>query len=529
LTSCALRLGLPAAVLLFAAAAPAQERPPDPVEALAQALQAPSRDPKARDAALAAACRRLRTLDDLGVALALSEWREHAAEEALAAVDRRHRAAVLDRFEQAARAALRQRELGPRLHALTTIAGLDAALACRFGPDVASLLSQDPPVLREAAARALGRIGADPAIAVAALAGLLRHPDPQLRVVAGEVLADLIVHVTRPGETDRGAEVVAVCAAVVPAAAAGLADSSTEVRRRCGGALARAAAALSGLVLAPLPGAANDPDVYRRQVEEERAALGPLIRALSAQAAPLALAAADPDVRVRLLARRALDDVAEARLRLILRTHSALGLSGKHTPREFRERALAFLNEDPLLHPLRAAVLVLAAALEDPDVRGRLAAIDVLETMGPHAAPAVPALVGALSDGDRFVRWSAARALGKVRPGDPSAVVPHLARLLGEADPDVRLTAADSLLSYGQAARAAVPGLLEAARSNDARLRVAALRVLERVGRDEASALAVLSAALNDPDARVRRAAAALLRSPPSAPDRAFGSAAPPR
>ena len=49
-------------------------------------------------------------------------------------------------------------------------------------------------------------------------------------------------------------------------------------------------------------------------------------------------------------------------------------------------------------------------ALTDPDPVARRAAVDVLETMGADAAPALPGLVRALSDRDLFVRWTAARS-----------------------------------------------------------------------------------------------------------------------
>ena len=44
--------------------------------------------------------------------------------------------------------------------------------------------------------------------------------------------------------------------------------------------------------------------------------------------------------------------------------------------------------------------------------------IDALEMLGDQALPAVPALTRALADPDLFVRWAAARTLGKMVPAD---------------------------------------------------------------------------------------------------------------
>jgi HEAT repeat protein len=176
------------------------------------------------------------------------------------------------------------------------------------------------------------------------------------------------------------------------------------------------------------------------------------------------------------------------------------------------ERSAQFYLEDPLLGGLRQALPALAAAVQgDPDVRGRLAAIDVLEALGRQAAPAGPALLAALADRDRFVRWSAARALGKVRPTNTATVVPALAHLLRDGDLNVGLAAVNALCAYGSEAKAALPSLSAAAQSPEPEMRLAVMRALESIGGDDAAALVVLGAALTDPDDRVREAAGELL------------------
>jgi HEAT repeat protein len=168
--------------------------------------------------------------------------------------------------------------------------------------------------------------------------------------------------------------------------------------------------------------------------------------------------------------------------------------------------------KDSLLEGLQATVLALASVMGDADVRARRAAIDVLETLGPAAAPAAPALANALGDPDPFVRWSAARTLGKISPVEAQTVVPELAKLLGDLDLDLRLAAATALERYGPAAKAAVVELIRATRSSDPVVRVATIRALGAIGEPDAHvAIPSLVEAVSDENAHVREIAAEVL------------------
>jgi HEAT repeat protein len=517
-------------LLVAASAAGAQEPEPrprvDPVELLGQALRSPSHRAAARDAQLKSAVERLRTSDDLLRALRLNDWRDHDIDESLAAVDARHRAAVVERFQRAVRAALHKDDLEGRKAALKTIGALDPTLAGQGGEplaraftgDLAGLTRTGPAALRELAARTLGRSHPEPAAAAAALGELLKDPDPHLRTVAAEALGALVATALRLDPSRMGCDgghedaVRAGCAAVMPAAG-GLGDSSAEVRRRCAEALAAAAEALAALTAdAATADEVEDWTEYQHGAEAERAELQPLAVALRGRCGELARAAGDADAQVRVLARHALEGVAEARLRLLRRAASAVAPPEDEGDATSGRRSAAYLLEDPLLPGLREALPALTAGVEDTDVKGRRAAIDVLEALGRQAASAAPALVGALNDRDRFVRWAAARALGKVRPANAELAVAPLARLLADPDGDLRLAAAAALGAYGPGARAALPALVDAAKSSEPELRLAALRALESIGSDDDAALTVLNAALGDSDGRVRRAAADALQ-----------------
>jgi hypothetical protein len=179
---------------------------------------------------------------------------------------------------------------------------------------------------------------------------------------------------------------------------------------------------------------------------------------------------------VRLLVRQTLERMAAARLRLRQHAGSALGLFAKKesNPKsaekgsaELRARLVTALQEDVLLEGLSQAMPALIPGLEDRDPRARRATIEVLESLGSVASAAVPGLIQALSDRDRFVRWAAARALGRIPLGDPAEVVPHLARLLNEDDPDLRNVAAVSLGRLVPSSQVAGAALLRSSPSSN--------------------------------------------------------------
>src|SRR5206468_4030118 len=116
--------------------------------------------------------------------------------------------------------------------------------------------------------------------------------------------------------------------------------------------------------------------------------------------------------------------------------------------------------EDYLLQVQREAFPALTALLREPDPRLRLAALDVIESLGPDAAQTAPAVTAALRDCNRFVRWAAARALNRMSPTGAAAAMPGLVRLLADPDLDVDLAAAATLERYGPDARTALPALV---------------------------------------------------------------------
>ena len=132
-----------------------------------------------------------------------------------------------------------------------------------------------------------------------------------------------------------------------------------------------------------------------------------------------------------------------------------------------------------------STVAVLMQALKDQDPKVRYKAVRVLADLGPSAAEAVPALSKTLKeDKNEAVQETAAFALGKI----------------------------------GQAAKPAVPLLIQAAKNERERMRSVAIFALWKIGPAAQEAIPVLIESLNEKDSTIRgMASLALAEMGPSA------------
>jgi HEAT repeat protein len=507
-----------AALLSWTGHNPAQQLTPDPVEALRQALRAPTTG-EVRDKELAKRVEALRSIPDMRRALMLTEWRaDLGAAEAAASPDSKYRTQLVQRAQDAVRQIFRQGKTDERLALMTMLAELGSttlrgqgSIAGLFAPDLVDLIKQSKDLrVRAAAARTLGRILPDPAVAGPALRGLIRSSTVlERRAAARGVLSmmEVIGSLASQSKDVSGIEIlprdiVAVGSAVADAAGLGLVDADEEVRRLSSQAFALSALALVGQIHQPSAAdeTATNPEEELRTFREDLQLLPPLIDALVDHAPALTKAIEDPIADVRIRARQTAEIMGYARQRL---QREAAGVG--------QEEAVLPLT-GKLLQPLRRAVPALARGVADTNLKARLAAVDALEPLGPEAAPAAAVLIKALADRDGFVRWAAARTLGKTGPVDSGKAVPGLARLLYDEDLQLGAAAAVALERYGPAAKPAVPDLIKILQSKrDEELRASAMRTLQSIGEGAVSAIPALIATLDDPDPRVRQAAAETL------------------
>jgi HEAT repeat protein len=522
-------------------AQPARPARVDPLVALRDELRTPVVDPskkeelEARRKALEEKIAALRTIGDLQRALMLTQWQDTGLDPAVAEIDRKVRSEVVKRLEDSIRYILENGTPANRWAAANVIGELSTtvretssrhSVARRLAPDLVRLIKEGSPALREAAVKAMSNITPDPEVGATSIGLAMQAESSTLRRAAATGLGNLIQRslqiIGGKGGNSLGVqstwpEVLQTAAAVVPQAARGLTDQDVEVRRLSTEAIGQAAFALFDYLFEPIKSRRQPRELeirsdLRPQIdsgpsdEKVGPALEALAKALLQQASPLARVLNDPSPIIRHQARRALENIADARRRLEDVNNPQ---PGGTTPRT--DPSLLQVQKD-LLQLLTFSLPNLKTGVRDSSEPVRLATVEVLELMGDSAAPAAPEMVVALNDRSIFVRWVAARCLGRMsKPLEVDTAVPALARLLDGNDLDLRMIGAATLERYGPAAEAAIPALVRTVGRGDAEGRIAAMRALETVVTKSDPAIPALGAALQNPNSRVRLAAAETL------------------
>jgi HEAT repeat protein len=252
--------------------------------------------------------------------------------------------------------------------------------------------------------------------------------------------------------------------------------------------------------------------------------LVPLFEALRDGIDGLVDAGADPDTGIRTAALAVMRDLVEFRNRF-QGWRAEFQRFAKEAPKGAQpvqdQPDLGKPLPDPLSKGVLRGVRTLTAGLKHPDADVRLAALEVLEELGPDAEAAVPAVIGALSDRDKFVRWAAVRVLGRFAPRNAKEVVPALVPLVGTPDGDFARAVAGLLAKYGEDAAPAVPALARAIRSGEPQARIAYLQTLPALGSAGADAVPAIRPLLR-PDPKGARIA-------PSPYPPAFATSGPPK
>ncbi len=324
----------------------------------------------------------------------------------------------------------------------------------------------------------------------------------------------------------------------------GLKDPDLEVRTMSINAL-RDIAAILLVPLQPAPRLSKDVidfDFRLKPMIDVIKRLQPLTDQLATNGPALVAAADDPAPSIRLHALVMLNDLAESRNRIrdwraqferatpppppekppvnvkpvgdARDRPSALpvALEAEQPP---KADAKGVPGDDKLTAAVRGALKVLAKNLADPDVKIRLAALEVLESLGQDAnsPDTLPALLNALGDTDKYVSWNAIRIFNRFGPIEPEAVVPRLIPLIqsSEGDGDYAKILGPTLSAYGSKAASAVPALMKGIQSGEPDARIAYLQALTYVGPAGVDALPAITPLLKFENAHVRQAAAETL------------------
>jgi HEAT repeat protein len=176
-------------------------------------------------------------------------------------------------------------------------------------------------------------------------------------------------------------------------------------------------------------------------------------------------------------------------------------------PAYVRREAAALLGHEIPFWETDRALSLLKDALDDPSPRVRESALAGLWQLGTRSEPAVPKVISLLKDDDRYVRYTAAKILGAVAANSPkrAEALAALGLALDDRDADVRLAAAESMLSLGESGKAAA-AVIAALWSTDSYRYAQAQQIIRRA-QSRGSLVSLLSQELRSKDRRNRERA----------------------
>jgi HEAT repeat protein len=361
---------------------------------------------------------------------------------------------------------------------------------------IAGLLDRDPkdPELTALAVRSYGKSYPESPEAVTRVLGrLVASEDVRIRRAVADALRSLLQNAVPNSPTVANAgPFIDMSKAVLPLAGRVVEDGDGVAQRAALSAVQTTARVVIDLYTQDTGRIGEEPKPKDR--ETRFAPLRPVLQGLGELVPKLAAPLGSPEPPTRMAAARTVEVLAA--LRAVATTAPAGG------------KAAA----DPLADGWPALRPAVTERMRDPNPDLRLAVTEALEALG-GAFDAKAMLREATTDRNLFVRWAAARALGKTAPPKAEAEtvaedVAALSRLLADADMDVRMAALNALARFGPAARSATPAVIAAARRGDVEPRVVALRTLAALQTEAGPTVPVLIRALGDPDVRLRRAAA---------------------
>lgn len=152
-------------------------------------------------------------------------------------------------------------------------------------------------------------------------------------------------------------------------------------------------------------------------------------------------------------------------------------------------------------------LVALTLDLENKDKKEKIAAMAVLEELGSAAHAAIPDLTDYLSDEDKALRTSAAKALGAIgiHGVDGKSVLPSLRRALDkEKDSDVRKALVGALGSLGRPAVSTLVGRLG---KGSTAVRILIAEALGNMGADGSTARSALKKAATSQNKDLQKAA----------------------
>jgi len=402
------------------------------------------------------------------------------------------------------RAALQSDNVDAQRAALAVIADFPPGLAAEanLAAPLTTFLQRDlkDPELIALGLRSFGRIDPDPA-QIGKVVGRYNKSDQVIvrRAAAESLAAALQNSVPSERAVAKATKFIEVAKQALPLIGEALADSDGATQRAALDGVATTGRVLTDLYIFDAPVEGDEPKP--KDKGGRLAPLAPVLKELVAIVPKLAAPFTARDVDTRVAAARVLEALGSLR-RVVVASQGA--------------------GSSPFVEGWPAVRGAVTSRMKDESPIVRLAVTEALESLG-DALEAREMLREGTTDRSPFVRWAAARALGRSAPAKADAMVyaPDIAaltRLVGDPDADVRTAALTALARFGSAARSATPAVLAAVTRGDVEPRVAAVKALSALETPADATVPVLTVALGDRDLRLRRAAATgLVRFGPAA------------
>ena len=525
------RSGFIAGVCVAALFAPSPSRAADPVEKLRALLRISptSADVKVtsqRKGEIDRAIKELKTISHRRRAFFLTEWSQYqelrdAEHKNIRLEIAGFRAGIGKDLEDAIIQAAKNQNDDNRLALAILIAEIadadqkiDAGREGKFARGltnvVVKLAKAENDTVRQAALNALGKMTPWPKDAIPIIEQTLQKAQVGPRRLAAYALVDL----AKNSHHHERAEELQLLKQIISTATEGLRDAGDGkpradelVRGYCLQAIQESAQAVMDKFSAEQ--ALFEENEAKKKMSKAQAEI---LEAYQAANPVLVRSLADPKVNVRLGALQALEQIGTARSKI----------------------TRFFEGPDPLEGIIKGDWKAIARLLKEENKEVRRSAIAFFEQLGPQAAPAEKVIAEALRDEDRFVKWTATRAIRNLAAEkvkiSSTAIYALAYNLLIDSDPDLSGAAAEAIEAIGTEAAEAVHalGIVIANggadnRSWDAENRVKAMAALVSIGTppDDAkgadraqivakahAALPQLMSALSDLDVRIRREAA---------------------
>ena len=404
-------------------------------------------------------------------------------------------------------------------------------------PSLIAGLSDEQAMVRNYAARALGKIGEGAVSAVPSLIAALDDEDSTVRYNASEALKSFGPHaipsllamfkdencLTREHILETFDEIGPDAASAVAALVTILNDVALDKVRgnlrstaaKILGEIATDATAVPALIEAVkgliTPSHVREPESRRLQ-ESQRFHTGIKSVIALGQLGPLAVDAV-PILMTKLKSEPTDLFIAEALTRIapnLTEPFAFIIAALKHENLNVRERREAAKTLGRIGPRAVATVSALTTALKDKDTIVRQEVAEALGQIGLGAMAAVPALVAALQDEEATVRCSIVSALDSISPKE-TKMLPVFITALNDEDMQVRGRAVYALGRRGPDAVTAVPALMKALQGADFWLHISVADALNQIGADVTAVILLLAEALSDKDINVRANAAEAL------------------